>query len=323
MITTELYPLKFRPLYQEKIWGGRNLETILGRKLNSSHIGESWEICDRGRNQTLVDNGAWAGQTLHDVMTRLGISFLGNQFHEIPEQFPLLFKIIDAEDDLSIQVHPNDEEARKYKEKDSGKTEMWYVLNAGLNSKVYCGLKNGIRPEQLREKLSDSFPHCLNIYETRPGDVFFIPAGTVHALGKGNLVIEIQENSDITYRLSDWGRLGSDGKPRPLHIQQGLEVTQFQPHIKPFYLKCGDRPETLISCPYFEVKETNADGAYSEMMSRNSFQVWIFVQGEGVLNGVSYQKGDFILLPAHIGKIGLSAKSSTKFLKAFVPPKKV
>lgn len=322
MKTVELYPLKFKPLYQEKIWGGRNLERVLGRKINSSHIGESWEICDRGKDQTPVENGDWAGQTLHEVMTRLGTSFLGDQFQQIPEKFPLLFKIIDAQDDLSIQVHPNDEEARKYREKDPGKTEMWYVLNSAQEAKVYCGLKEGIKPDEFKKSLTSSFLHYLHTYETHPGDVFFIPAGTVHALGKGNVVIEIQENSDITYRLSDWGRLGNDGKPRPLHIEQGLEVTQFQAQIKPFHLTANARSETLVSCPYFEVQEMSAAGSYSETIPRSSFQVWISIEGEGLLNGVKYQKGDFILLPAHIGKMSLSAESPTKFLKVFIPSKK-
>ncbi|MBI1884051.1 MAG: class I mannose-6-phosphate isomerase [Chlamydiae bacterium] len=312
-----LYPFKFIPLLKEKIWGGRNLEKILGRPLPPGQkIGESWEICDRSEDQTCVQNGPFQGQSLHELMNTLGEALLGNSFTKIPRRFPLLFKIIDAQEDLSLQVHPSDAYAELHEKGDPGKTEMWYVLESKKGAQNYCGLKKGISRDTFRKALnSKEIFKCLQIYPTQAGDVFFLPAGTVHALGKGNMVIEIQENSDLTYRLSDWGRVGSDGKPRALHLDQGIHVIEFKSSGKiPFYQKARSN-QTWVQCPYFKVSEKKYIKEEAEEISPLFFQVWIILEGEGEIESESFQKGDFILIPAHAGKISVMPHISTRILK--------
>ncbi len=309
-----LYPIKFTPLFKEKIWGGRNIEKIFDRKLPPHQkIGESWEICDREEDRTLVENGEFKGKTLQELMEILQTDLIGNYFKKTPKRFPLLFKIIDAQDDLSLQVHPNDTYAQSH-EKDLGKTEMWYVMQASQDAKIFCGLKEGIDPNSFQKALSsDEVISSLQVFNSKAGDVFFVPAGTVHALGKGNVVIEIQQNSDVTYRLSDWGRLGNHGQARPLHIAQGMEVINWG--NKNNRISSTDQNSPLVSCPYFTVYENNYRESGREKIESDSFQVWIILEGSGKLNNESVQKGDFVLLPAKIGEIQIELHKPIHLLK--------
>ena len=315
----DLYPIKFNPIFKEKIWGGRNLETLLGKPLPQGRkIGESWEICDREGDQTTVQNGIYQGLSLHELMTQLKQSLLGNRFDAIPKRFPLLFKIIDAHDDLSLQVHPDDHYAAIHEKVDPGKTEMWYVLHTQDSSRIYCGLKKKTDLQIFKDALqsSQSVTDYLQIYSPHAGDVFFIPAGTVHALGKGNVVIEVQENSDITYRLSDWGRIGDDGKPRPLHIEKGIEVAQIDSKAgAPLFQKKGAKNQSLLECSYFRVSETIYGPPSIENIDPQACQVWTILEGKGTLESKPYDKGDFILIPAHIGKVSVQPASLTRILK--------
>ncbi len=309
-----LYPIKFSPLFKEKIWGGRNIEKIFDRKLPTDQkIGESWEICDREEDQTLVENGELKGKTLQELMETLKTDLMGNYFKKMPKRFPLLFKIIDAQDDLSLQVHPNDTYAQS-NEKDLGKTEMWYVVYASQDAKIFCGLKKGIDPNLFQKALSsDEVISYLQVFNPKAGDVFFVPAGTVHALGKGNVVIEIQQNSDVTYRLSDWGRLGDNGQSRPLHITQGMEVIAWG--NKNNKISPTDQNKPLVSCSYFTVYKNNYRETKIEQIESDSFQVWIILEGSGKLNDESVQKGDFILIPAKIGEVEIEPHKPIHLLK--------
>jgi mannose-6-phosphate isomerase len=238
----------------------------------------------------------------------------------LPERFPILFKIIDAQDDLSLQVHPGDEYAALHEKTDPGKTEMWYVFHAQDCARIYCGLKKKTDLKTFKKALKSNQPvtEHLQIYSPQAGDAYFIPAGTVHALGKGNVVIEVQQNSDITYRLNDWGRMDDDGKPRPLHIEKGIQVTAVDSNSgAPLYQQKGAKKQSLVECPYFNVFETISNESSIEKIDPQTCQVWTILEGKGKLEGEAYHKGDFILIPAHIGEVAIQPSSRTRMLITF------
>lgn len=225
----ELYPLTFRPIYKEKIWGGRRLETVLGRSLPLGSIGESWDVAAHPNGTSVVDQGPLAGKSLTELVAEFGHALLGRR---VPNEgkFPLLLKLIDANDDLSVQVHPDDVFVRRHGGETWGKSEMWYVVHSEPGAWIIWGLKPGVTKEQFTRAISqggEAILACLNKVPVRPGQVFPISAGLVHALGAGCLVAEIQQNSDTTYRVYDWDRLDENGLGRELHVAQALEVMDF------------------------------------------------------------------------------------------------
>lgn len=224
---TPLYPLTFRPVLKRYIWGGRRLGDVLGKPIGEgSDYAESWEVADHSQGQSVVATGPLTGTTLHELVSTRGEELLGR--HAPQNRFPLIFKLLDAQKDLSLQVHPNDAAGALLTPPDLGKTEAWVILAAASGSKVYAGLKKGTDLTGLSQAIRDGrAADCLHSFEPKNGDCLFIPAGTVHALGAGLLVAEIQQASDTTYRLYDWGRLGPDGKPRKLHVEEGLAATDF------------------------------------------------------------------------------------------------
>jgi len=228
MAATLNYPLIFDPTFRAYIWGGRRLGTVLGKPIpETGDIAESWEVVDHGEDQSIVANGPQKGKSLNALVKE----FPTDLFGEKPpgETFPLLFKFLDANRDLSIQVHPDDLGGAQLDPPDLGKTQAWYNLDAEPGAKVYVGLKEGVDRDQLAAAVaSDTVIDCLHVVEPRPGDCLFIPAKTVHALGKGLLVAEIQQASNTTFRLYDWGRVSTDGKPRPLHIEQSLDTADYE-----------------------------------------------------------------------------------------------
>jgi len=223
----EIYPLEFTPVFQDYIWGGRRLATLFGRQLPDGIVAESWEISGHAKAATSVVGGRWDGKSLPEVLDALGEVLVGTDARDCLARgrFPLLVKLLDAHRDLSVQVHPDDAYAAVHEGGELGKTEMWYVLYADPGSELIYGLAQGVTPATLAEALQrgavETQLHRLPIHA---GDLFYIPAGTVHALLAGAVVVEIQQNSDATYRLYDWGRLGDDGRPRPLHVDKALEV---------------------------------------------------------------------------------------------------
>lgn len=271
-----LPPLIFAPLYRRYLWGGRRFATSLGRQLpDGEDFAESWELVDHGDDQSVVSAGPHAGMTLGALAQDHGADLLGRQAPQ--PGFPLLFKFLDANRDLSVQVHPDDARAARLARPDRGKTEAWYVVDAEPGAKIYAGLAPGVDLPILAEALRRGrCDEVLHAFEARRGDCVFIPAGTVHAIGAGVLVAEIQQASDVTYRLHDWGRVGADGRPRALHIEAGLEaVTRFgpvepvrQPAPAPRAAPRGDSgspqgTRRLVTSEYFVFDEVAADGTWS------------------------------------------------------------
>lgn len=219
-----LYPLRFKPLFRRYLWGGRRLGEVLGKAIGpEADYAESWEIVDHGGDQSVVVAGPLEGTTLHDLVAHRGRELLGR--HHPQPRFPLLFKFLDAQQTLSVQVHPDDARAALLTPPDYGKTEAWYVMDAAPGSLIYAGLKRGFdRASLARELHRGTAELCLHRFEPSPGDCVLLPAGLIHAIGAGLLVAEIQQSSDTTYRLFDWNRVGPDGKPRALHLELGLEA---------------------------------------------------------------------------------------------------
>lgn len=222
------YPLLFTPVLKQTIWGGRRLGSKLNKSLGpESDYAESWEIVDHGDEQSVIENGSLKGKTLRQSILLEKSSILGESFQS--DAFPLLLKYLDCNRDLSVQVHPDDDYAKQMQPPDLGKTESWYIVESDPGSLVYAGLKDGVTRKDLTEAVAAGETETmLHAFHPTAGDILFIPAGTVHALGAGLLVAEIQQSSDTTFRLFDWNRVGGDGKGRPLHIQQSLDVTDFQ-----------------------------------------------------------------------------------------------
>ena len=233
-----MYPLRFEPLFRRYLWGGRRLAEVLNKPIGDESAAESWEVVDHGPDQSVVAFGVLAGTSLHELVENQGEQLLGKALADqlmsasIPEQlrgrFPLLLKFLDANKDLSVQVHPDDTFGATLDPPDLGKTEAWYVMHADPGAKIYSGLKDGTTEELFRKAIEDNqFEDVLHSFEPNTGDCVFIPAGTMHAIGAGLLIAEIQQASDTTFRIYDWNRVDKDGKSRPLHIEQGVAATDF------------------------------------------------------------------------------------------------
>ena len=248
------YPLRTEPFFRDYIWGGRKLETVLGKPIPSEGVwAESWEMIDHPEHQSVVTNGELAGQTLRQIAAQHRSWILGE---EETQALPLLLKYLDCQRVLSVQVHPEDAYAQQMSPPDLGKTEAWYIVAAEPGAKLYAGLRPGVTPEALRQAINDeTVEECLHVIEPNAGDCVFIPAGTVHALGAGLLVAEIQQASNTTFRLYDWGRVGADGKPRQLHVEQALEVIDFASGPRPIQnpVPLGNGRENLVRCDKFNL----------------------------------------------------------------------
>jgi len=279
-----LYPLKFSPIYKDKIWGGDKIKSILDKDFgNLPNCGESWEISGVEENISVVTNGFLAGNSLDELIEVYMGDLVGDKvFEDFGIEFPLLIKFIDANDDLSIQVHPNDEMAKK-RHNAFGKTEMWYVIQADKGSKLQVGFNKQVDKDEYLEKLEDNqLTDILNFEEVKAGDVYFIPAGRVHAIGKGILLAEIQQTSDITYRIYDYDRRDKDGNPRELHTDLALDAIDFTlyPEYKTNYQPQINESSELVKCKYFTTNslEINAvvEKDYNEL---DSFVIYIYIKG--------------------------------------------
>jgi mannose-6-phosphate isomerase len=331
---TMLYPLTFTPALRDYIWGGRNLETVYGRRLPPGPTAESWEISGHPTASTVVDAGPLRDQPLPAVLAALGADLVGTRAGWALDRgkFPLLIKLLDAEKRLSVQVHPTDDYALVHENGELGKTEMWYVLHARPGAQLILGLRTGATPEAFRQAIAgnrlDMWLHHLPI---KAGDAVFVPAGTVHAILEGALIAEIQQNSDTTYRIYDWGRVGSDGRPRPLHVDKALAVVDFQ-QIEP-----GPYPPVLVAteggvarheisrCEYFVVeKVTLSPGAvYAGRTNGESLEIWGTVEGKSELSWagepVSLPTIRFCLVPARLGDFVVRAIESATMLRVYLP----
>lgn len=286
-------PLVFEPLFMERVWGGRRLETLFRKRLpQSTRIGESWEIVDRPEAQSVVHDGPLRGCTLHELWTDHREAIFGPGLPD-SERFPLLFKMLDAQDRLSLQVHPPVEVAERLG--GEPKTEMWYVVDALLDSDLYFGLKSGATRESFEQALREGrVADQIHRARVSKGDCIFIPSGRVHAIGAGNLIVEVQQNSDTTYRVFDWNRLGTDGKPRALHVQESLESINFD-DIEPSMSQPSDE-ELLVECEYFRVQRWKMDGPRN-IESGKRFAVFTVVEGKVECGGREFGAGSFFLVP--------------------------
>lgn len=296
-----------------RVWGGRRLETLYGKRLPSGvRIGESWEVVDREDAQSVVHNEPLRGATLHDLWMQRRTEIFGANVPDSP-RFPLLFKLLDCQDRLSVQVHPPPAVAPRFN--GEPKTEMWFLMATLLDSDLYAGLKRGVTREQFEEALQGGrVSELIHRIPTRAGDAFFIPSGRVHAIGAGNVIFEVQQNSDTTYRVFDWNRLGLDGKPRALHLDESLASINFD-DPEPGVVET--QGETLVACPHFRVERWEfAEGDAPRSSGTDSaFAVFTVVNGEFECGGVKFVDGNFFLAPAGSG---LTVKGSGTILRTML-----
>ncbi len=324
---TDFYPLRMQPIFKQYLWGGRRLATILNKPIGSEGpYAESWEVADHGEDQSRVADKRLAGQTVHQLLEGDRLGLLGSSVHA--DRFPLLYKFLDAQESLSVQVHPNDAQAARLNPPDAGKTEAWVVLDAVPGSRIYAGLRAGVTRHELERAIGQGIvPDCLHRFEPKVGDCVFIPAGTVHALGGGLLVAEIQQSSDTTFRLYDWDRVGADGKPRALHIAQALEVIDFQrgpvgPQ-QPQPLTPGR--ERLVESEYFLLDRlTPRLAAQRELLGgdRRCHILSILAGTVRLENDPVEQplgKGDTVLLPASLGEVHATCSADSVLLDICAP----
>lgn len=291
-----MYPLKFEPIYKERIWGGRKLETKLGRRLPAGRIGESWELSAHGDDVSRVVNGRFAGQTLAQLTDERRSELFGAAAAAVTDGFPLLIKIIDANDKLSLQVHPGDSATG------NGKTEAWYVAAAEPDARIIYGLKPGLDRAALEAAIEEGrVLEAVEYANVKAGDLVFVPAGTVHALMEGVLVYEVQQTSDTTYRLYDYERRQDDGSLRTLHVEPALEVIDFS--VRP-----PSDFERAIECPYFSLRRIQCAGS-AAIATEDRFAVVCVTAGEGAIaysNGLEpVQAGETLLLPASLRQVEL------------------
>jgi mannose-6-phosphate isomerase len=320
-----LYPLRFDPILRQYIWGGRRLESSLSKHLGlGNDWAESWEICDHEQDQSIVQFGPLSGTTLAQLVGQYGIALLGR--HAPQPRFPLLLKFLDAAQTLSVQVHPNDAQAAKLIPPDLGKTEAWVVLEAEPDSLIYAGLKRGVDRNALARAIHEgSCQDCLHAFHPSPGDCIFIPAGTVHAIGAGLLVAEIQQSSDATFRLFDWNRLGPDGRPRPLHIEQGLDAVDFhRGPVKPQQPDPTDRTQVcrLVECEWFVLDRWKFAAPLSAGGDNRCHILAVLegmVQIEGDPSNIALSRGGTALLPASLGPVRLTPVGDAMLLDAYLP----
>jgi mannose-6-phosphate isomerase len=317
--------LRFKPILREYLWGGRRLGTDLGKPIgDGQHYAESWEVVDHGADQSTVADGPLAGKTLHQLVTQEGRAIFGRHYPR--EQFPLLLKFLDCHQTLSVQVHPNDEQAAKLNPPDLGKTEAWVVLAADPGSKIYAGLKPGVDRQTLERELKRGYCEaCLHQFEPRVGDCVLIEAGTVHALGAGLLVAEIQQASDTTYRLFDWNRVDRDGKPRQLHIQQALDVIDYaRGPVDPVTPRPTSDPEIerLVQCDKFVLDRWRFPKLYM-LPDDSQFHIFAVVEGGVSIDANSQncnlRRGGTLLVPATTRGVRISPQDQAVLLDMYLP----
>lgn len=307
-----LKPIKLAPVFKEIIWGGNRLKEEYNKKSDLSNIAESWELTARPDGMNTIVGGEYDGMTLEEYIKENGESVVSN----IPQPFfPLLIKFIDAQDNLSVQVHPDDEYGLA-NANSLGKTEMWYIIDAKPGAQLVYGLKPNVTNDDFKKAIEDGkVEEMLNYVDVKKGDVFFIPSGLVHAIGSGILLAEIQQNSNITYRVYDYNRVGKDGKPRELHVNDALNVivNRSQDEIDKIRFSTNVKNNnTLASCEYFNVEKFNIDGSCEFSTNAESFASLLSLDGKGeiVFNDeiFSFEKGDSYFIPANIGSFRVHGK---------------
>jgi len=324
------YPFKFQALYKDYIWGGRNLET-LGKKLPEGIVAESWELSCHPDGQSIIANGTYKDATLDSFIKKYGIDAIG---HSLPssaiEKFPLLIKFIDANDRLSVQVHPEDEYAIQHENGDLGKNEMWYIISAKPDARIVYG----VTPDTTRESFGKAVAagrinDCLNYMPVKTGDFINIPAGLVHAIGAGIVLAEVQQNSNTTYRVYDYDRVDKNGSKRPLHVEKALDVIDFNcsnslkkveglSFVKQEYSK-----SVMIVNDYFAIEQFKLHGSVRDVADGSRFFIYIFTEGSGLLKydggEIAVSRGETVFIPASLGEFTIEGQ--LEMIKSYVPDK--
>lgn len=310
------YPLQFDPILKERIWGGTKLKTLFNKPITSNITGESWELSDVKGDVSIVSNGEYQGKSLTDLLETFPDELLGTQVHaRFGKQFPLLFKFLDAREDLSIQVHPNDELAKE-RHNSFGKTEMWYVMQADENARIIVGFEHKSSPEQYLKALEDqTILGLLHTVKAKKGDVFFLETGTVHAIGAGLVIAEIQQTSDITYRIYDFNRKDANGNTRELHVDLALDAINYElTDTQMDYTHHTNQSNGMVDCPYFTTNFIPLDGESEVHKDGVSFTVYMCVDGAFEIQigtqKFQYKTGDTVLIPAAIHELELKGKAS-------------
>jgi mannose-6-phosphate isomerase len=317
-MSQSLYPIKFVPILKDKIWGGQKLKTIFNKNSDLPNIGESWEISDVEGDTSVVSNGSLKGQSLKQLLETYKEDLVGPQNYRIfKNKFPLLIKFIDAKEDLSIQLHPNDELAAK-RHNSFGKTEMWYVFQADKDANLIVGFNQKMTSELYLKHLNDkTLTKILNFDKVKEGDTYFVEVGRVHAIGAGVMVAEIQQTSDITYRVYDWDRVDADGNERELHNDLALDAFDFdlEDNFRVSYDKTENQSNEMLSCPYFTTNYLKVNKTLKKDNYHGSFIIYMCIEGEAKIltDGFSesIKKGETILLPAIIENYEISSKNAT------------
>jgi len=327
--------MTFTPVLRDYLWGGRRLATLYGRALPAGTVAESWEISGHPHGSTAANCGFWEGRPLPAILEALGEQLVGSRagWALARRKFPLLVKLLDAQQDLSLQVHPDDEYALVHENGELGKTEMWYVLHADPGTSLIRGLRPGTTRGAFEEALAaDQVETVLNRVRIRAGEAVDVPTGTVHALLAGTVVAEIQQNSDTTYRVYDWGRLGADGKPRALHIDKALDVSNFgQPAagiVQPRLIsdETGVQRRELVRNRYFVVEELvlGPGSVFQGRCDGSTLEIWGCMTGEVAIESdgaasVTLPAIRFALLPATLGAFEIAALAPSVCLRAYLP----
>jgi mannose-6-phosphate isomerase len=324
-----LPPLTFEPILKRIRWGGRKLGTLLGKPIGpQSDYAESWEIADHADGQSVVSSGPFAGKTLSSLLQTHRQELMGSTF--TGTQFPLLIKFLDANDWLSLQVHPDDILAKQFDLRENGKTEAWVILDARPDSQICSGLKSGVTREQLANALTAgpaAIEKCLHIIPVKAGDCVFVPAGTVHALGPGIVLAEVQQQSNLTFRLYDWGRVDAQGKPRPIHVQESMLCTDYQrgpvnPVSTASIEHRNSMTEDLVRCPWFTIRRHSLWASTSFALN-DGFRIVLVLNGTASISNeagcIIAGKGNTVLVPASSEHFEVTPHGSTVLLEISLP----
>jgi mannose-6-phosphate isomerase len=321
---SQFYPIKFEPILKDKIWGGRKLHTLLKKASNLPNIGESWEISDVDENVSKIANGAFKGTSIKELIKTHKSAILGKKNYKVfRDKFPLLIKFIDAKEDLSIQLHPNDGLAKE-RHDSFGKTEMWYVMQADEGANLIVGFKEKMDADTYLEHLkSSTLTKILNFDKVKSGDTYFIEVGRVHAIGAGVLLAEIQQTSDITYRVYDWDRVDDEGNERELHNDLAIDAINFNmdDNFRVDYPKDKNQSNEMVSCPYFTTSFLHLTESIQKTYTYDSFIIYMCVEGEAEIitsqAKETIKTGETILLPAAIEHFEITSKNA-KLLEVYV-----
>ena len=323
-----MYPLKFNTIFKTVVWGGEKIAPFKGIETEQHNIGESWELSGVKGNESVVAEGGLAGKTIAELAQTYKGELLGEKVYaKTGTEFPLLIKFIDARDDLSIQVHPDDALAGERHNGSKGKTEMWYVVQADDNAHLMSGLTRKITSEEYAAKVEDNtITDVLHDYNVQAGDVFFLPAGRIHSIGTGCFIAEIQQTSDITYRIYDFGRVGLDGKPRELHTELSKAAIDYTvlDDYKTMYEDVKNAENQIVDCEYFTTSLFDLTQPVSTpVKAHDSFMIVICVGGNGTLtdsegNTVTLRQGETVLVPACTEEVTFSPSGSMKLLTSYI-----